>query len=141
MQTNSYSGFTLIELLIAIAIIGILTAIALPSYQKQVRKAHYTEIIQATSPLKLSIEECFQITDDLKQCKAGKKGIPNNIKIKSPKSLVASISITNNGAIKVTPRDLYGIKPTDTYILTPTAKNNRLTWESSGGGVTNGYAH
>lgn len=141
MITKFKHGFTLIELLIAIAIIGILTAIALPSYQNYTRKAHYTEIVQATSPFKLGIEECFQLNDSLDLCKAGSNGVPANIEPGQGVGLVDSVVVSTGGIITVTPKKLYGITPEDNYILTPATQNNQLTWATSGGGVTNGYAN
>jgi len=140
MNNLPYKGFTLIELLIAIAIIGILTAVAVPSYESYTRKAHYTEIVQAITPYKLGVEECFQITADLTVCKAGKNGVPKNIEAGSGPGLIDSILITDNGKITVTPRNKFGIKAQDNYILTPTIDKGHLSWASSGGGVDQGYA-
>jgi len=135
------NGFTLIELLIAIAIIGILTAVALPSYQNYTRKAHFSEIVQATSPYKLGIEECFQVNGGLDTCKAGTNGVPANIASGQGVGLVDSVITSDGAVVTVTPKDLYGITKQDTYILTPTAQNNQLIWANSGGGVTHGYAN
>ncbi len=142
MQSNikNLKGFTLIELLIAIAIVGILTAIAIPSYQKYTRRAHYIEIVQATSPFKLGVEECFQTTDGLENCQPSAHGIPANIEPGNGLGIIDSI-IVENGVITVTPRNLHGIKPTDTYILSPKPKNNQLEWSVKGGGKKAGYVN
>lgn len=135
------TGFTLIELLIAITIVGILVAIAIPSYQNYTRRAHYTEIVEAISPYKLGVEECYQMTSDLSACQSGQNGVPLNIITGKGSGLIDSITTVTGGIITIVPRVKYGFTAQDTYILTPSVENSRLIWVSSGGGVTNGYAN
>lgn len=55
---KSTLGFTLLEMLIVIAIIGILAALAIPTYQSYLNKTKFTEIILATVPYKTAIASC-----------------------------------------------------------------------------------
>ncbi len=54
MKTHSrnQSGFTLLELMITVAIIGLLAAVAIPSYQDYLKRARMTELAQQFGQMK-----------------------------------------------------------------------------------------
>ncbi|QGX38569.1 type IV pilin protein [Permianibacter aggregans] len=55
-QRNHLAGFTLIELIIAVAIVGILAAIAFPFYDQHVVKARRADAMQAVTSAAAALE-------------------------------------------------------------------------------------
>jgi type IV pilus assembly protein PilE len=53
-------GFTLVELLIVVAIIGILSAVALPAYNDYTTRAKFTEATGHLSDLRVKMEQYYQ---------------------------------------------------------------------------------
>jgi type IV pilus assembly protein PilE len=54
------TGFTLIELMIAVAIVAILAAIALPSYTQYVQRGRITDAVSALSAQRVKMEQFYQ---------------------------------------------------------------------------------
>ena len=56
MVKKAQAGFTLIELMIVVAIIGILAAVAIPSYQDYVAKSKFAAALAEVAPAKTGFE-------------------------------------------------------------------------------------
>jgi prepilin-type N-terminal cleavage/methylation domain-containing protein len=56
----SRSGFTLIELMIAVAIVGILAAVAMPQYRDYVIRGHLQDAVSGLSTVKAQMERHYQ---------------------------------------------------------------------------------
>lgn len=57
---HKQKGFTLIELMIVVAIIGILAAIAIPSYQDYTARAQVSEAVSLAAGFKTGLAEYYQ---------------------------------------------------------------------------------
>jgi type IV pilus assembly protein PilE len=54
------AGFTLIELMIAVAIVAILAAVAMPSYQSYIRRGQLSEAFTTLSDMRVKMEQWYQ---------------------------------------------------------------------------------
>ena len=84
-------GFTLIELLIAMAVVALLTAVALPSYTAYVKRSKVPVALDGLSSLATRMEQCFQDTGTYTSCSPCGSGIP------TPANFTLSCSIANDG--------------------------------------------
>ena len=103
MNNSRQIGFTLIELMIVIAIIGILAALALPSYQDYTKRAKLSEVILAASGCRTAITEAshtglpasLAVTDGFGCGEGGTSTTKNS-------QYVRNISTSTAGVISVT---------------------------------------
>ena len=120
---RAQQGFTLIELMIVVAIIGILAAIAVPAFQKNVEKSKFAEALSISDGYQKHIAVCAS-TNPLSECDAGAFGIPDLPAAKPPN--VDTWSLVD-GVIKVKM-----LRPALESVMTPLLDNGILTWTQSG---------
>lgn len=139
-------GFTLIELMIVVAIIGILSAFAVPAYQNYTNKTHATEMLNASSAMKTAVGVC--LLSGKTDCNAGTSGVPSSqtfdkasddkfaitstVKVTSPATSSAAATIT--GIVKATVDGTKGkgnLKQNGTLSLTPKLTASGVTWTIS----------
>lgn len=116
-------GFSLLELLIVMAIIGILSSIALPSYRSYLERARFSEVIMATMPYKIAVSLALHEGEAIGQLNTGQFDIPD-----APQKTKNLESVTvSQGTITATGTTAAGGY---TYILTPDSSGSH--WSISG---------
>ncbi|PIE72584.1 MAG: peptidase [Deltaproteobacteria bacterium] len=136
MYNTEEQGFTLIEIMIAVGILALLAAVAIPSYQSYVQKQRVGGAAAAAASWKGAVEECIQDTGNASGCTGGFNGIPSNILFtatnKPPQ--VYALTTGSNGVITVTTEGLTkgGVKMN--LIFTPTTTSGFTSWTVSGTG-------
>lgn len=123
MLKKLQQAFTLVELLVTIAIIGILAAIAVPSYTAHRNKALFTEVIQAAQGYQSAVAGCMTQNTNLSPtgCNEGTNGIPPAMTSDANSKVIDTVTVTD-GVITATPKAVGGIAATHTYILNPVVR-------------------
>ncbi len=128
---KTQQGFTLIELMIVVAIIGILAAVAIPSYQDYTKRAHVAEGFSLAGAAKLAVAE-YHASEGAFPTTNASAGMSSATSITG--NAVRSVSVGAAGAITIT----YNTKVTAgaTVVLTPSNAVGSIKWVCSGGVAT-----
>lgn len=128
------NGFTLIELMIVVAIVAILAAVGVPSYNQYMKRAEYAEVVTAAGLGKTAVETCFQVGHSGTNC-----ALQSNVATSGAfnTGIVASVNATASGDV-VTITATGASKFDDaTYLLVGTKGTNGLvTWDQPASGST-----
>ena len=118
-------AFSLIELMVVIAIVGVLTAVALPRYQNFIAKAEFVETRMALGVVKVAVEVCVQTLGMAHSgsCAHSQHGIPANIDLQDTDIADDQIGVVLSGTA---PGKSDAVTENDTFIITTTASKESI---------------
>jgi type IV pilus assembly protein PilE len=136
----SHQGFTLIELMIVVAIIAILSAIAMPSYQDYVKRGYIVDATNTLSSTRVQLEQFYQ--DNRSYATTGAFDSPCT-KINATTvskwpitctSSATTYTITATGTAPMT-NFVYTLNETNTQVTTSPWGNSSSCWITHKGGT------
>lgn len=131
MKRQGQTGFTLIELMIVVAIIGILSAIALPAYQDYIARAQVTEALTLIDGQKSVVGEA---------CYFNGGCTSSNASTAIAVGKYASLGLANltTGTLTATmTSSASSLVASETISMTPYMVSGAITWTCSGTLKTN----
>ena len=121
------SGFTLIELMVVVAIVGVLSAIAIPQYQNYVARAQVAEGFSLLASGKMAVSEYYNENGSFPTDNAtARLGAANTIIGK----YVGSVTVGNAGALTVAYNTTTAHEKLQgkNFVLTPTDNGGSISW-------------
>ncbi len=114
-QELNHKGFTLIEVMVAVAIIGILVAVAVPQYQDYIARGRVVEGLNLASSAKLAVTEAYASKGPVSMDRATQEAFS----FTATRS-VKEIEILANGAIAIDYQTSVAPDGKNSLILIPT---------------------
>jgi type IV pilus assembly protein PilA len=112
-------GFTLIEIMLTIAILGILVAVALPSYQNYVARAQVDRCLKVITPARMTADSLIQLNNNVLPTDL------NGANAEAELGLPAQANDDCNGGFDVSINDAGNLR------IQGTSNGNTMTWTRS----------
>ena len=123
-QPRALGGFTLIEVMIAVTVVGILAAVAVPNYQDYVARGKVTEALSLASGAKVAVVDSYQDSRSLPADNAA-ANLPAPEAIQG--KYVGSVAV-EDGNILVTFNDAVSQLEGRSLILQASANEGAVNW-------------